>query len=397
MTVPMLAATGPSPLWYLTRGTGLVALILLSASVVLGVVNISRWGPPRWPRFATAGLHRNVSLLVVAVLAIHIVTAEADTFAPVGWLSVVVPFASPYRPVWLGLGTLAFDLILALVVTSVLRGRLGYRAWRVVHWAAYLSWPVAVLHGLGTGTDTRLGWVLLITVVCVAAVLGAIGWRLVHGWPSHARARLAGGATAMVAIVAVGAWTATGPMRPGWAKKAGTPATLLATRSASATGSASPTVPTAAPGPVGSTAPASGARGGVPAPPFSAALMGTLHQAGPGPSGDVTIDISARVSGAMAGALDVALGGQGADGGVSLRSSTVTFGATGAPSQYRGTVVALDGTQMVASVSAEGSAPLTLGIDLRIDPASDTVSGTLQAQAATVKPNGGSGNGDGSR
>ena len=377
MTTSLLAATGPSPLWYLTRGTGLVALILLTASVALGVLNTSRWARPGWPRFATAGLHRNVSLLVVVVLAIHIVTAELDPFAPVGWAAVVVPFVSSYRPIWLGLGTLAFDLIVALVVTSLLRGRLGYRTWRVVHWAAYVSWPVAVLHGLGTGTDARLAWVQLITVVCTLAVGVAVAWRLAKGWPSRPGPRLAGGAITIVAVAAAAIWAASGPLRPGWAKRAGTPPTLLASArplpSSSATTSGTATAPSAA---------TSSGAGGVPAPPFSAVLTGTLAQSGPSPSGQVTIEIATHVSGGVTGILDIVLRGQSSGGGVSLDASDVSFGTTAAPREYRGRVVQLNGEQLVASVRASSAPALQLAIGLQIDPSSGSVRGTLQGQGA---------------
>ena len=373
MSPSLLAVTGPSPLWYLTRGTGLVALILLTASVTLGIISTSRWARPNWPRFATAGLHRNISLLVVVVLAIHIVTAELDTFAPVGWLAVVVPFVSPYRAIWLGLGTLAFDLIVALVVTSVLRGRLGYRTWRAVHWAAYLSWPVAVLHGLGTGTDTRLGWVQVITAACTLSVGVALAWRLAHGWPSHPGRRLAGGAVSVVAVGLAAAWTLTGPLRPGWAKRAGTPTTLLAT--------SRPVTSPPAPTQGAVTLPSAPSAGSVPSPPFSAVLAGTLAQTGPGFSGQVTITITATVSGGVTGDLDIVLRGHSADGGVSLDASSVTFGTAAAPTQYRGRVVALNGQQLIASVRSSSAAALRLAINLELDPAAGSVQGTLQGQA----------------
>jgi methionine sulfoxide reductase heme-binding subunit len=222
------AGTSPKALWYLARGTGLVSLVLLTGSLLLGILQVSRWSSPTWPRFVTQGLHRNLSLLVVVVLAVHIVTAELDVFAPVGWLAVAVPFLSAYRPVWLGLGTLAFDLLIALVATSLVRGRVGYRAWRVVHWCAYASWPVAFVHGLGTGTDSRLGWVMWMSWGCAAAVLAAGSWRLARGWPDHRARRLA--LAGVVAVVAAGVvtWSVDGPLRPGWARRAGTPARLLA-------------------------------------------------------------------------------------------------------------------------------------------------------------------------
>src|SRR6202030_3577876 len=154
--VRRIMTAGPSPLWYATRASGVMALVLLTATVVLGVAGTARFATPRWPRVITARLHRNLSLLAVAVVAAHVLTTELDPFAPVGLVSAIVPFASPYRTLWLGLGTVAFDMLLAVVVTSLLRARLGYRAWRAVHWLGYACWPVALWHGLGTGTDSKL-------------------------------------------------------------------------------------------------------------------------------------------------------------------------------------------------------------------------------------------------
>ena len=115
---------------------------------------------------------------MVAFVGVHVLTTVLDTYAPIGLISVVVPFTSAYRPLWLSLGTIAFDLLLALVITSLLRARLGYRGWRLVHWFAYLAWPVALWHGLGTGTDSRLPWLLALDAAAVAAVACAVWWRL---------------------------------------------------------------------------------------------------------------------------------------------------------------------------------------------------------------------------
>ena len=124
---------------------------------MLGIVDQRHWRPPGWPRFVLDALHRNVSLLVLAILAVHIGTSVLDSFAPIRLVDAVVPFVSAYRPIWLGLGALAFDLLLAVLITSVLRRQFGHRAWRLVHWLAYVSWPVAVVHGLATGTDAKAG------------------------------------------------------------------------------------------------------------------------------------------------------------------------------------------------------------------------------------------------
>jgi methionine sulfoxide reductase heme-binding subunit len=168
------AAVSTKALWYLTRGSGIVSLVLLTISVVLGITTAVRWASPRWPRFIVEGLHKNVSLLSMVFLAVHIVTAVADGFVPIRSIDAVVPFASQYRPFWLGLGALAFDMLIAVVVTSLLRVRIGHRSWRAVHWLAYACWPVAVIHGLGTGSDTSQHWMLLIDLACIAAVAAAV-------------------------------------------------------------------------------------------------------------------------------------------------------------------------------------------------------------------------------
>jgi predicted ferric reductase len=168
-------------LWYTTRGAGAVSLVLLSAVVVLGILSVLRVQTSGWPRFLTVGLHRNLSLMTLVFLALHIVTAVVDPFTHLGWLAAVVPFSSYYRTVWLGLGTIAFELLLAIVVTSLIRGFIGQAAWRLVHWLSYASWPIAVLHGAGTGTDAFSAWLLALQAACVIAVLGAIVYRLMTG------------------------------------------------------------------------------------------------------------------------------------------------------------------------------------------------------------------------
>ena len=160
-------------LWYFTRASGAVALVLLTASLVLGVVDVGRWTSRRFPRFVTDALHRTVSLLVVAFVALHVLTAVLDSFAPVRLVDAVVPFGSAYRPLWLGLGAVAFDLLLALVLTSLLRARVGLRAWRAVHWTAYACWPLALVHGIGSGSDIRAGWMLWLSAGCAIAVAAA--------------------------------------------------------------------------------------------------------------------------------------------------------------------------------------------------------------------------------
>jgi methionine sulfoxide reductase heme-binding subunit len=181
--VSAIVVTSKTWLWYVTRSTGLIALILLTATMALGLLSGVRWQLPGWPRFVTSGLHRNMSALACAVVVVHIATTLAEGFVPIYIQDAVLPFGSAYRPLWLGLGAASFDLMLVLIVTSIARIRISYRAWRALHWTAYLCWPAAVAHGLGIGTDTAVRWVLLLTVACVAVIAGLLGWRLAYAWP----------------------------------------------------------------------------------------------------------------------------------------------------------------------------------------------------------------------
>jgi sulfoxide reductase heme-binding subunit YedZ len=121
-----------------------------------------------------------VALIAVVFLVLHIATAVVDPFTHLGW-GALIPFSSYYRTFWLGLGAIAFELLLAIVITSLVRGFLHHRAWRAVHWLAYASWPVAVIHGLGTGTDVWAAWFMVLTGLCVSAVLMVAAWRLLSG------------------------------------------------------------------------------------------------------------------------------------------------------------------------------------------------------------------------
>jgi sulfoxide reductase heme-binding subunit YedZ len=170
----MSAMAGSQALWFLSRGSGLVLLVLFSAVIVLGVATRTGSAPPRWPRFAVAELHRTLSLFAVALLVLHVVTAILDPFVTIGWAATLLPFASPYRTLAIGLGTLAVDLGGAVLLTSLVRRRLGQRAWRAVHWLAYLAWPAAFLHSLTAGNDLGVWWVALVELGSAAAVAAAV-------------------------------------------------------------------------------------------------------------------------------------------------------------------------------------------------------------------------------
>lgn len=167
-------------LWYASQATGVVSLLLFTLVMLLGTGVAGRGRLPGLPRFGVVALHRSLSLLSLVFLAAHIGTAVLDSYVDISVVSVFVPFLSAYQSLWIGLGTVAVDLMLALVVSSLLRARMNPRAWRAVHWLAYACWPVAVAHTIGIGAGSGAmqdGWELWLTLGCVAAVAAGAVWR----------------------------------------------------------------------------------------------------------------------------------------------------------------------------------------------------------------------------
>jgi methionine sulfoxide reductase heme-binding subunit len=209
------------------------------------VIDVRRWSTPRWPRFVVDSLHRTVSLLAMAFLLVHILTSVLDSYAPISLLDAFVPFAGTYRPFWLGLGAVSFDLLLAVTITSLLRQRLGYASWRAIHWLTYASWPIALLHGFGTGSDVKSTWLLALSIGCLGIVLAAVLARVLVGWPANLGRRSAALAGAGVFSLFLLVWLPGGPLGSGWARRSGTPAALLghshtatsSSRSSTSTGS----------------------------------------------------------------------------------------------------------------------------------------------------------------
>jgi sulfoxide reductase heme-binding subunit YedZ len=364
MSVPA-ASLSPTAYWYLTRGTGTVALVLLTISVVLGIVGSVRFSSPRWPRFAIDSVHRDVSLLVVVLLVIHVVTTVLDGFAPINLLDGLIPFVSPYRPLWLGLGTLSFDLIIALVITSLVRRRLGYRSWRAIHWLAYVSWPIAVLHTLGTGTDVKQWWLLLLSVACILAVIGAVLRRLGTVERRHAGLRTGAYVLSVITPIGLAAFALAGPLQHGWAKRAGTPANLLG---AGASTASSTPVTTARQRPTQTSSEL--------ARPFSASLSGRVSQQTV--SGGVIVQLRMHLAGGVRGLLRIRMGGQPLPGGgLSLVGSQVSMSAAGTSEAFEGRVLNLEGDRFLARVADSSGAVLDLTANLNIDQQNDTVTGRL--------------------
>jgi sulfoxide reductase heme-binding subunit YedZ len=191
------ALLGAKAAWYLMRASGFVAFGLLTLTLALGVANVARWERGRCTRAVAALVHRNASLLAVVFLAVHIATAVSDKYVSIPALSTVIPGVSGYDPLWVGLGAVSVDVMVALVVTSLLRERLGRRIWQAVHWSAYLAWPAALAHSIGTGSgsgvDTGHLWSTAIYVTAGVAVAAAVVVRVAvrAGWltraPGHPR------------------------------------------------------------------------------------------------------------------------------------------------------------------------------------------------------------------
>jgi predicted ferric reductase len=234
------AASGPSIYWYLTRSTGAVALVLLTLAIALGVIDVARWSTPRWPRFVVDSLHRNVSLLAMVFLVLHILTSVLDSFAPISLVDAFVPFTGAYRPFWLGLGAASFDLLLAVTVTSLLRRRMGFASWRAIHWLTYASWPIALVHGLGAGSDVKSGWMLALSIACLAIVAAAILARVLRGWPANLGRRSAAIAGAAIFSLFLLLWLPGGPLGSEWARRSGTPPSLLPSHHTSIASNAGP-------------------------------------------------------------------------------------------------------------------------------------------------------------
>ncbi len=340
-------------LWYLARGSGLVLLAVLTANLVLGIAIQGGWHPGSWPRFAVQAMHRNLALLAGVLLVIHVVTIELDPFVPVGWWAALVPFVSPYRPLWLGLGTLSLDLMAAVVVTSLLRAHLRPRWWRVIHWLSYLSWPVAVLHSLGTGTDTRLTWVFGFEVGCVGLVAATVIFRVARATTPRAGVRgllmLAVAATPMAVL----AWSTAGPLQSGWARRAGSPTTTLASGGpAAARGQASAEVP------------------------FTARFLGSATSS---PSGQgETITISGRVQGGAGGQLLVSLAASRLpDGTVTVDRGTVTYRPALGSQVYRGAVVSVVPGSLVLRLARGGGGAVPAELTIQGPVPATSVSGLL--------------------
>jgi hypothetical protein len=294
---------------------------------------------------------------------VHVATTLLDPFPHIGFLNAAVPFVTSYRPLWVGLGTLAADVMVAVVVTSLVRRRLGYRAWRGVHWLSYACWPVALVHGIGAGSDTKSSWMLALTLACVAAVVVALGARVAAaGTPQLARVTVV--ATTTVGVIVLGVWLAQGPLARGWAPRAGTPRSVLA--------AFSPRPTRAVRG-----------RQDALARRFSTSLDGQIRN-GLSPAGTGVVDLRLRLREGPGGVLIIRLGGDTLpDGGLRMTRSAVSLRSSDGSGEYRGRVTSLQGTALRALVgSADGHA---LRLDVSLALGGEVVGGDLRSRPVPAR------------
>ena len=164
--------------WYAARAAGVVAYALLTGGVLLGTLLSGRVRLPRWPAFAVTDVHRFVGLLVGVFVSLHVLFVALDSYVRVSLVQLVVPGASSYRPLWVALGVVAAELLLAVAIANAVKRRIGFRRWRRVHYLTFVVWAGATVHGLGAGTDSGTVWLRLLYVASIASVLAAVAWRV---------------------------------------------------------------------------------------------------------------------------------------------------------------------------------------------------------------------------
>jgi hypothetical protein len=209
--------------WYIGRGSGITAYLLLTFTVVLGIALSRRWYSSRVPRMVVDELHRWLTMTFYVFLAIHVVTMLLDPFTHFRLIDVTLPFVSSYRPIWLSLGIIGSELSVAAGASVWIRRWIGYRAWHVLHLTAYPIFFFSLLHAIGTGTDTKTSWATALYIGSFVLVAGATLWRMIEvpAWRTGVLA------TTLVIATALVVWGLGGPYASGWARAAGTPDKLL--------------------------------------------------------------------------------------------------------------------------------------------------------------------------
>lgn len=341
--------------WEVARVGGLLAYVLLAVSVAFGLLLSMGWRSPRWTRFVTNDLHRFVTLLALIFTAIHTLGVWADPFMAYTPAEVFVPLVSHYRPLWVALGIVGAYLLVALWFSERVRGRVGYAWWRRFHGLTFVAYVLVTIHSLGTGSDTRTWWAILLYFGSAGVITALLVARLVPTdlrRPSHPV--IAGGA--ILLAVGIAGWSVLGPLQPGWnaiANNGRGSGESLALADAVAGG------PPATPQPAATTPP-SGLGG-----PFQAAFQGTLAPTGSGGQAGNLV-ISGTLQGGIQGTLQITLQGEPADDGAFAVTSTSLSLTTTGGATCTGQITAIQGEQMAGSCTAGGGQGVQLALRLRI-------------------------------
>ncbi len=362
--ITVVAAIGGNPkfLWYMTRATGIIAMVLLGMVVILGMVTATKAAPKGFAKFLVPDLHRRLSITAAAFLGVHIITALLDSFVHIGLIASIVPFVATYRPVWVGFGAIAFDLLLIVIATSVVRHRFSQGPWKKIHYLSWLVVTFALFHAIGTGSDARVGLVEVVYIVLVAVVALAAIFRTATDAQLRKLAKIGGSAVIVAVPVLALGWSLKGPLRTGWA-------------SASSSFSLLPKVTTTTAATSGSSSGGASSNGFV--WPVNGGVRGTVSIAN-GSSGTSTVTLSGTVTG-TADVVSVRLVGQVQQGSLVLQGSSVAIGTASAPNTYTGAVAQAGGSTLVLSLhGAQGSVTGALALSIN----GTTFSGVLQAPAA---------------
>jgi predicted ferric reductase len=176
-----LAAHQESLAWYGSRMIGFLAYGALTLSVVYGLLLSTGILDAVAHRAVSLTLHQELAAIGIGLTALHGSLLALDTYVPQTVRQLAIPFTGPYRPEWVGIGQVAFYLMLVIYASFYVRRHLGQRGWRLLHYTAVLAFAGATVHGLMSGTDTPASWALLSYVGASVAVAFLLGYRVVLG------------------------------------------------------------------------------------------------------------------------------------------------------------------------------------------------------------------------
>jgi sulfoxide reductase heme-binding subunit YedZ len=177
---------GASPIeWYVARAGGMLAFVLLTLSMLVGIGLAGRVSHVKWPRFAVEDLHGYLGVLAAVFLAVHVGSILLDDYIPFSLGSALLPGASSYRTLPVAFGVVAAELLAALAVTNRYRRRLPHRLWRRLHYANFAVWACALVHGMTVGTDRASVWGMGIFAAAATSVCAVTAWRIVALGPER--------------------------------------------------------------------------------------------------------------------------------------------------------------------------------------------------------------------